>query len=221
MVPHHLNTAPPVPLSRGLLERLPRTSLHAGRNVSKASIDVVEHEGRTLVVKDVAHRPFWVRTILGPFQLRREARAYRRLAGLEGIPALVQVIDRRALAMERIPGRAIREVPRGAIPPVFFDRLLVLIQAIHARGVAHGDLHHGDVLVAPGDRPYVIDFSTASFTGRRRGRARKFFFDQARLADLRNVAKLRRRWLGESAAPVPDRPLLYQVGTTLRRILGL
>ena len=36
-----------------------------------------------------------------------------------------------------------------------------------------------------------------------------------------NVAKLRRRWLGASAAPVPERPLLYQVGTTLRRILGL
>jgi tRNA A-37 threonylcarbamoyl transferase component Bud32 len=221
MVPHHLNTAPPVPLSRGLLERLPRRSLHAGRNISKASIDVVEHEGRAVVIKDVAHRPFWVRDILGPFQLRREARAYRRLAGLEGIPSLLQVIDRRALALERIDGRPIRETPRGAIPPVFFDRLLALVQEIHAHGVAHGDLHHGDVLVAPGDRPYVIDFSTASFTGRRRGRARKFFFDQARLADLRNVAKLRRRWLGEGAAPVPERPFLYQVGTTLRRLLGL
>ena len=221
MVPHHLNTAPPVPLSRGLLERLPRTSLHAGRNVSKASIDVVEHDGRTLVIKDVAHRPFWVRAILGPFQLRREARAYRRLAGLEGIPTLVQVIDRRALAMERIDGRAIREVPRGGIPPIFFDRLLALLQEIHARGVAHGDLHHGDVLVASGDRPYVIDFSTASFTGRRGGRARRFFFEQARLADLRNVAKLRRRWLGANAAPVPERPFLYRIGTTLKRVLGL
>src|SRR5262245_17903780 len=216
MVPRHFNTASPVPLSRGLLERLPRKSLHAGRNISKASIDTVEHDGRTLVVKDVAHRPFWVRDILGPFQLRREARAYRRLAGLEGIPSLFQMIDRRALALERIDGRPIREAPRGSVPPVFFDRLLALIQEIHPRGVAHGDLHHGDVLVAPGDRPYVIDFSTASFAGRRRGRARKFFFDQARLADLRNVAKLRRRWLGSSEAAVPERPLLYRVGTTLK-----
>ena len=221
MVPRHFNTAPPVPLSRGVLERLPRRSLHAGRNVSKASIDVVEHDGRALVVKDVAHRPFWVRAILGPFQLRREARAYRRLEGLEGIPSLVQVIDRRALALERIEGRAIRDVPRGAVPAVFFDRLQALVTAIHARGVAHGDLHHGDVLVAPGDRPYVIDFSTASFAGRHGHRARRFFFDQARLADLRAVAKLRRRWLGADEAAVPERPVLYRIGTNLRRLLGL
>ena len=221
MGPRHFNTAPPPPLSRGLLERLPRTSLHAGRNVSKASIDIVEHDGHSLVVKDVAHRPFWVRTILGPFQLRREARAYRRLAGLEGIPSLVQVIDRRALALERIEGRAIRDVPRGAVPPVFFDRLQSLVAAIHARGVAHGDLHHGDVLVAPGDRPYVIDFSTASFAGRHGSRARHFFFDQARLNDLRAVAKLRRRWLGASEAAVPERPMLYRVGANLRKLLGL
>lgn len=221
MVPRHFNTAPPVPLSRGLLERLPRKSLHAGRNVSKASIDIVEHDGRVLVVKDVAHRPFWVRSILGPFQLRREARAYRRLEGLAGIPSLVQVIDRRALALERIEGGAIRDVPRGAVPAVFFDRLLALVTAIHARGVAHGDLHHGDVLVAPGDRPYVIDFSTASFAGRHGSRARRFFFDQARLNDLRAVAKLRRRWLGAAAADVPERPVLYRVGSSLRRLLGL
>jgi len=221
MRPHHLNTAPPVPLSRGLLERLPRTSLHAGRNISKAAIDLIEHEGRPLVVKDVAHRPLWVRALLGPFQLRREARAYRRLAGLEGIPSLVQVIDRRALALERIDGRPIRDVPRGAVPPVFFDRLQALLQAIHARGVAHGDLHHGDVLVAPGDRPYVIDFSTASFAGRHGGRTRHFFFDQARLADLRAVAKLRRRWLGGAEAAVPERPVLYRIGTRLRRLFGL
>ena len=221
MVPRHFNTAPPVPLSRGLLERLPRKSLHAGRNVSKASIDIVEHEGRALVVKDVAHRPFWVRSILGPFQLRREARAYRRLEGLEGIPSLVQVIDRRALALERIEGGAIRDVPRGTVPAVFFDRLQALVTAIHGRGVAHGDLHHGDVLVAPGNRPYVIDFSTASFAGRHGSRSRRFFFDQARLNDLRAVAKLRRRWLGAAEADVPERPVLYRVGSSLRRLLGL
>ena len=80
---------------------------------------------------------------------------------------------------------------------------------------------HGDVLVAPGDRPYVIDFSTASFAGRHGSRARRFFFDQARLNDLRAVAKLRRRWLGAAAADVPERPVLYRVGSSLRRLLGL
>jgi len=40
-----------------------------------------------------------------PWQLRREARAYERLAGLEGIPRLVGVVDRQAIALQFIDGR--------------------------------------------------------------------------------------------------------------------
>jgi predicted Ser/Thr protein kinase len=213
---HHLNTpAAGSPLTRAVLQRLDRRRLSSGRNLSKACIDVVQHEGRELVIKDVSTRPLWVRALLGPLQLRREARAYGRLAGLKGVPALVQVIDRQALALERIAGRPLRDVARGALPAAFFDALGDLVVSIHAHGVAHGDLHHGDVLVGPGQQPYLVDFSTALFAAPGGG---GLLFAQWRASDLRGVAKLRHRWLGDGEA-VPERPGLYRLGAALRRFL--
>src|SRR5262249_34772319 len=138
---------------------------------------------------------------------RREARAYERLAGLAGIPALVQVIDRHALALESIAGPPLRDVPRGTLPASFFDALAELVAAMHGRGVAHGDLHHGDVLVGPGDKPYLTDFSTAAFGGP--------LFAQWCASDLRGVAKLRRRWLGTGEPEAPERPGLYRMAPSI------
>lgn len=208
---HHFNT-----LTREVLERLHRERLSSGRNATKACLDVVRHEGRTLVVKDVATRPLWVRGFLGPLQLRREARAYRRLAGVRGVPALLQVIDRHAIALEHIDAAPLRDAPRGSLPASFFDALTALVAAMHARGVAHGDLHHGDVLVGPGGTPFLVDFSTAAFARPGGGGP---IFAQWRAADLRGVAKLRRRWRGSEAPEVPERPALYRFGARLRRLL--
>jgi hypothetical protein len=209
----HFNT----PLTRAVLGRLERRSLSPGRNVTKARLDVVRFEGRDLVVKDVLTRPFWVRAVLGPLQLRREVRAYRRLAGIRGIPELLHVVDRRAIALEYLAAAPLREVPRGTLPAAFFDALSILVDAMHARGVAHGDLHHGDVLVGPERTPYLVDFSTAAFAPAGGGGP---LFAQWRASDLRGVAKLRRRWLGGNAAEVPERPGLYRAGARLRRFCG-
>jgi serine/threonine protein kinase len=209
---HHFNT----PLTREVLGRLERRRLSSGRNLTKACLDLVRHEDGLLVVKDVATRPLLVRALLGPLQMRREARAYKILAGIRGIPALLQVIDRRAIALQYIDGPPLRDVPRGELPASFFDALATLVAAVHARGVAHGDLHHGDVLVGPEKTPYLVDFSTAVFAPAGGGGP---IFAQWRAADLRGVAKLRRRWLGGDAAEVPERPGLYRVGARLRRFL--
>ena len=53
----------------------------------------------------------------------------------------------------------------GELSESCFKNLVSLIQDIHERGVAHGDLHQRNILVDQ-DRPAVIDFSTAYVEGR-------------------------------------------------------
>jgi hypothetical protein len=193
-----------------------RVRLHDGRNRTKAVIDRVDAGDGPFVVKDVATRPFWVRAVLGPWQLRRETRAYARLAGLEGIPRLLGVVDRQAIALQFIDGHPLQSLPRGSIDAVFFDRLEALMRAVHGRGVAHGDLHHGDVLVGGDARPYLVDFSTSWIGEPGSAWPARTIFAQMCRADLRSIAKLRRRYAAGEAPPPPPRPWLYRVVAGLR-----
>jgi serine/threonine protein kinase len=206
-------------LTRAALAALPRRRLHAGRNRTKAVIDLFTASGPPFVVKDVAPRSCLVRLLLGPWQLSREARAYARLDGVTGIPRFLGVVDRQAIALEYIEGKPLADLPRGSLPAAFFDRLDALLAAMHAKGVAHADLHRGDVLVGPDSRPYVIDFST-SWVVRDAAAAPGRIFRQCRLADLRSAAKLRRRYGPPGAAAPPDRPALYRRLGAVRRLLG-
>ena len=139
----------------------------------------------------------------------RERRALRALAGLPGVPSLV---DDARLAAATPPGArapAARDVHvRGwiegralhqaeALPVDFFERLDELVLALHARGVCHNDLHkEQNVLVAADGRPALVDFQLAS-VHRRRG---ALFASRAR-DDLRHVEKHRRRYTRAGRGP--------------------
>lgn len=207
------------PFTRDRLARLSRRRLHEGRNVSKAIVDLVEIEGRPVVLKDFASRPWPVRQLWGPWQLDREARAYGVLAGLRGTPGFLGRVDRQAIVLEYVPGRTLASLRPGDLPGPFFDRLDRLLREIHARGVAHGDLHRHDVLAGPDGEPCIVDFSTSVSAGRNTGPWSRFLFDQMRLADRRSAAKMRRRMLPGSGAVVPDRRGLYRMGGWARRLL--
>ena len=204
-------------LTRQRLADLPRRRLHSGRNPTKADIDLLEVEGRAIVLKDLSGRLWPARVLFGPWQLDREERAYRTLEGVDGIPRLLGRVDRHAIALEYIPGRTLNAVRPGEVDETFFARLERLLRRMHDRGVAHGDLHHRDILVGPGGEPYVVDFSTAIVAGTAPDPLLRLLFSQMRRADLRCVAKLRRRLVPGSRLTVPDRPGLYQAGVRLKR----
>jgi len=206
-------------LTRESLAGRPRTRIHEGRNITKASVELVGVEGRPVVVKDVAGRPWPVRRLLGPWQLDREERAYVRLAGVPGVPRFLGRLDPQAIVLEYIPGRTLASIRPGDLPGSFFDGLDLLVEALHAAGVAHGDLHRHDVLEGPGGRPYLVDFSTCLVRGSGSGRLQRFLFDQMRRADLRAVATLRRRLSPLPGSPILPRPILYRIGAALRGLL--
>ena len=193
-----------------------RRCLHAGRNLTKATVVLAESDGRPIAVKDFAARPWPVRRILGPLQLDREARAYRLLRDLPGVPRLLGRIDQMAIALEYVPGGDLGSACPGDLPPAFFDRLERLLEAFHGRGVAHGDLHRRDVLVGPDGEPFIVDFSTSLVVRASSGALRRFVFDQMRRADQRAVAGMRRRLLPGSSREIPKAPALYRVGRRLK-----
>jgi RIO1 family len=208
-------------VTRDNLAGRPRLRLHGGRNFTKASVDLVTIEGRALVVKDLRGRPWPVRLLLGPWQLDREARAYRRLEGVHGIPRFLGRLDRQAILIEYIAGRDLSTCRPGELPESFFDRLDQVLREVHAAGVAHGDLHRHDVLQGDDGRPYLVDFSTSLLAGQRSGPLRRFLFTQWRRADLRSAAKLRSRLVPGSRSAVPPRPALYRAGARLKRVWNL
>lgn len=138
-------------------------SLCHGENVLARS-----NQGTILLYPTGPH-PLVVKTAMGRgvvFEARRrtllrEYAAYQKLAGVAGVPACYGMIDRRYLLLEYVPGTPYREAQ-------FHDRehwfglLLETLLAIHARGVAHGDLKtKSNLLVTADERPCVLDFGVA------------------------------------------------------------
>jgi predicted Ser/Thr protein kinase len=95
--------------------------------------------------------------------LRREHAVYEKLAGIAGIPRCFGLVGGERLALEYVAGPSLREhEAQIADRAAFFGKLLATLQAMHAAGVAHGDLKRKDnIIVGPGERPYLVDFGIA------------------------------------------------------------
>lgn len=122
--------------------------------------------------------------------LARERRALAALRGLEGVPPLLEQAPQvDVLERGRLPGEPLHRAKE--LPLDFFERLEALVRAMHARGVAHNDLHkEQNVIVLPDGAPGLIDFQLASVH-----RLPSRLLERRALDDLRHIAKHRRRYL--------------------------
>lgn len=135
--------------------------------------------------------------------LRREARALQALDGMAGVPQLVERARFVALAspdgvVPHPDDVLVRSYVDGTplhrcteLPCDFFERLAELVRQLHARGVAHNDLHkEQNIVVGQGGAPHLIDFQLASVHSPDSRTLAKRAAD-----DLRHVAKHQRRYL--------------------------
>ncbi len=138
------------------------SSLASGSNVLATSnqgiVLLFEGDGRKLVIKSAMGR--------GPLRkarqatLEREYAAYKRLEGVEGVPACYGLLEGRYLVMEFIDGIRYRKA-EWQDRDQWFAQLLEVIRAFHARGVSHGDLKSkNNMIVGKDQKPYIIDFGT-------------------------------------------------------------
>jgi serine/threonine protein kinase len=157
----------------------------------KPDLNQVEMGGRSLMVKDVRRKNFFLRWTLGLWLIHKEWRIYSRLAGIKGIPQPVGRIDRFAFAMEFIPGRSIL---RGEpLPPSFFSALEGVLRAVHGKGVVHLDLRHkGNILVSEKGEPFLIDLNS-SVAFKEKGFLRRYLFPLLRWVDYGGLLKLKKR----------------------------
>jgi predicted Ser/Thr protein kinase len=148
--------------------------------------------------------------------LEREYSTYQRLAGLAGFPRCLGFVDRTWLVLEyveAIPFRQARLIDRE----LFFQRLLTSIQAMHARGVAHGDLKRKDnLLVIEPDQPVILDLGTAALSRAGFHPIRNRLFRYICQTDLNAWVKL--KYDGYQDIPASDQVYLKRSG--LERLLG-
>lgn len=152
---------PPAGLTRERLAQHHREVLSRG-GARNADVLLVESGGERVVVKDFGARGAFVRGWLGPWLLRREVRAYRRLAGMQAVPRFLGWLDPMAIVLEYRPGELLSRRLAGRVPPGFVDELAATIDEMHRRGVVHLDLRHRSNLLAGADgHPVLIDFASA------------------------------------------------------------
>jgi serine/threonine protein kinase len=148
-------------LDRAALATRVRAVLNQGR-WGNADVLLVESDAGRVVVKDFGPRGPWVRRWIGPWLLRREERAYRRLEDFDAVPRLLGRLDGAALVFEYRPGVYLSRSLAGTLPSTFLPDLQAAVAEMHRRGIVHLDLRHRSNILAGADgRPVLLDFASA------------------------------------------------------------
>lgn len=145
----------------------------------QATVRVYQGPAGAFAIKEPSGRG--LRGTLSQAAIRREAQVYRRLQGISGIPGCFGCLDDRYLVLEHVPGDTLHALEDElANRARFFARLLETLLTMHDAGVAHGDLKRKkNILVGPGEQPFLIDFGIAVIADGRRG----LLFDLVRQVD--------------------------------------
>lgn len=139
--------------------------------------------------------------------LLREFGAYRRMAGLRGVPECYGLLDGRYLVIEFIRGTPYRQA-NWTHRDKWFRNFLEILQSIHARGVIHGDLKSkSNILVTEDEKPCIIDFGTTVLHKPGFHPLNHWFFEYGRRLDIN--AWVKHKYLGRYAdASESDREML-------------
>ena len=163
----------------------------------------IEEGDARAVVKDFSVNGRVFRNLIGRFLIWRERKAYRRLKGIKGVPALYGVVEGLALVLEEVQGRSIEGFDREKrLPPQFFETLRDLLGKVHRRGLCHCDLKRAaNVLVGDDEQPYIIDWSAAILEREFRFFPASLIYKRFLLDDSHAVIKLQLRHCPEAIPP--------------------
>lgn len=188
------------------LMRMTRDELHAAatryykrQGPTEPAVALVEHGRVCVVFKDYGRVSGWFNRLIAPWLSWREATALTALADLTGVPRLYRQIDARGMLIEHCPATPWAQArPADAA----YERLEALVAAMHARGVAHGDLRGGgNILVDDQSRPYLVDFVSRMRRGHTWNLPWNWMYGQLAGADRSALAKLRLRHAPHLATP--------------------
>lgn len=152
--------------------------------------------------------------------IRREHEVYSRLGGIAGIPRCFG-LEKGCLLLEFIDGKPLK-LSKDDVQDreKFYSTLLKSLKSIHRAGVAHADLKRKEnILVGPGDAPYLIDFGSAMICDESAGSIRQWLFRQFCQIDLNAWSK--HKYLGQYDAMSADDRALYRPTAVERLVTPL
>jgi len=161
---------------------------------TRAAVDIVLLDRQAVVYKNYAAAAPGFGRLLGPLLVWREGRSLQRLQNLAGTPKYLIRVGQRGLLMEKIAAVPVLKVNRDIDWSDFFQRYRVLLDSMHAQGVAHGDLRspHNTLVDAEGV-PYIVDFVASVQRGRFWNLPANWLFKQMVLVDRSAIVKLKKR----------------------------
>lgn len=147
-------------------EAAERADLHVGEGkTAEVFRDAYEPDVCYKSVKDFVEYGAWN-------SIGKEAQFLEELESFEvqGVrtPRLKSVIDLptvKALSMEYLDAKNVKVLVEKELPlpenfdvDIFFKRVYAYVEAMHARGIYHRDLHAGNILIGRDGTPYIVDF---------------------------------------------------------------
>jgi predicted Ser/Thr protein kinase len=131
----------------------------------KADVFLASYRGERFIVKDFGNKRSWERNLIGRVVIGREARAYRALAGVEGLPARFKRLTPWSLAIEYLEGRDLGGVERNEIGPGVLLQFERIINDLHERGWVHLDLQRRSNILLVNGRVFIVDLASAFHPG--------------------------------------------------------
>ena len=131
----------------------------------KADVFITRFRGQRFVVKDFGGKGFFERNLVGRMVIGREIRAYRALAGIEGLPSLFKRLSPFSLAIEYLEGRDLGGIVRGEIGPGVVRQLEDILDELHERGWVHLDLQRRSNILLVDGKVFVVDLASAIHPG--------------------------------------------------------
>jgi serine/threonine protein kinase len=179
----------------------------------------IEDNGRTAIVKDFRYNGFIYRNIIGRFLIWREAKAYRKLKGLKGVPVFYGSLGGITLVVEEIKGTDIEKLEViSSLSNIFYRELKDLIKEIHKRGLVHCDLKRApNIMLGIDGRPYIVDWASAISKREFRFFHMNLIYDRFIIDDLNAVTKLRLKYQPEKVSR-EDRDLYMKRGRVERLV---
>lgn len=165
--------------------------LRAG-GAASAVVRVVVTPAGPAVLKDFSKSGVLVRLTVGALMAGREARAYARLDGVDGVPRLLARPAADALLLERIDGVPCTSPAAPAVAQPFFDDLEALLARLRSRGVLHGDVKRNALVTRAGGAA-ILDFGASFVVPAWAGPLGKRLVALAARYDERSIARLKAR----------------------------
>lgn len=184
-------------------------------------IEIIERDGVRIIRRDIVAARWWARGF-ARHAAAREARALIRLAGVDGVPALL-AWNGRELLRSYLPGAPMQQAqPRHRS---YYRDALRLLARLHRRGIVHNDLaKEPNWLVRADGSPALVDFQIA-WTRGRRGR----LFRLLAREDLRHLLKHKRTYCAEALSarqrailetPAPHSRVWRAIGKRLYKLIA-